>query len=155
VTLALRLAWVAALPALYSLLSALWHAFFGGEVMVIAIGWTGIRTELVPWPRGWARFAGPVLLLFSLLACGASRGATLRCWAAGVAAATALVLLGQSAWFTTVHGTMVFALFGTWMAAVFAVAYRLGRTAAILFILLSAGSFLWRFVGSDGVPGGR
>ncbi|HVE55093.1 MAG TPA: hypothetical protein VNB23_17060 [Ramlibacter sp.] len=148
---AIVLAALLALPAFYSLLSALWHAWFTGEVLVISLGKTDTHTQLVPWPRGWARFVGPPLLLLSLSAYDGSHGATLRWWAAGVGTATALVLLGFSFWFSSVQGTLAFVLFSTWIGAVWAIAHRLGRPAAYLFIVLSAASFFWRLATMRGM----
>ena len=139
-----------ALPVLYSFVSALWQAWFTGQVTVVSVGLAQTRIEQVPWPRGWARFVGPALLLLCLWAHADSRGAGLRWWAAGVGAATALVLLAFSLWFSSVEGAMAFVLFLTWFGAAMAVDHRLGRTAAVVFVLLSAGSLLWRAVASPG-----
>lgn len=145
-SIALAVGWLVALPVLYSFFSAAWQAFDTGEVLVISIGRSEVHTERVPWLRGWPRFVAPLLLLLSLQLYDGSRGATLRWWTAGVAAAAALVLLGQSWWFSSVQGSLAFLLFSTWMGAVLAIAHRLGRLAAYVFILLSAASLLARLV---------
>lgn len=88
------------LPALYSLASGLYSAFTDGNVLVISIGRYETSRELVPWQAGWARFAGPIVLMASLLAADGSRGVTLRWWLAGIGASCAMILLAFSRWFT-------------------------------------------------------
>lgn len=111
------------LPAFYSLLSAIASAVATGEVLVISVGRTETYRKMVPWPQGWARFAGPPLLLLALVTWDGSRGITARWWFSGTLAALAIVLLAYSAWFTSWGGSAGF----TGLCAFIAVAFLLER----------------------------
>jgi hypothetical protein len=134
------------LPALYSLFTAVCSAVTTGQVTVIGLGYNHTHRESVPWPAGWALFASPVLLLAALLTFDGSRGLTARWWASGVAAATGLLLLGQSAWFTTVGKAALFFGFVGFVTFAVLIDRRFGRGAAFLFMLACVLGVVWGFV---------
>jgi len=92
------------LPAVYSFFSALYSALSTGEVLVIAVDRYEIHRETVPWTAGWARFAGPPVLVSSLLAYDGSMWVTLRWWLAAAALALMLACVGGALW-TAFGGT--------------------------------------------------
>lgn len=136
------------LPALYSLLSAVYSAFSTGEVMVISVGRWAVHREVVSWGSGWARFAGPPILVASLLAFDGSRGVTLRWWLSAAGSACALVLLGYSVWFTSINRTLGFIGLLVFVALALQVGKWFGRAAALAFVVACAGVVIWRVAGA-------
>lgn len=132
------------LPSLYSFASALYSACTTGHVLAISLGRYEVSRELVTWQAGWARFAGPMVLVASLLAFDGSRGVTLRWWLAGAGSILALVLLAFSLQFTTMGRFLVFAGLAAFVAVASFIGNRLGRVWAFLFIVISAGFLVWR-----------
>lgn len=132
------------LPALYSFASALYSACTTGYVLAISLGRYEAARELVTWQAGWARFAGPIVLVASLLAFDGSRGVTLRWWLAGAGSVFALVLLAFSLWFTTTGRSLVFAGLVAFVAIASFIDNRLGRAGAFLFIATCAGFLVWQ-----------
>ncbi|MEO7885158.1 hypothetical protein [Polaromonas sp.] len=116
---ALGAAAVVFIPVLISLFSGIFYAFSTGEVMVISLGRTEVRMESVPWAAGWARFAGPVLLLSSLCVYVGARSWSWRWWAAAAGCALALVLVSFSLWFTSLRGTAWFVALSVFVGAAF------------------------------------
>jgi hypothetical protein len=94
------------LPALYSFFSAIHGALTTGEVLVISLGRSEIHREWVTWQAGWARFAGPVVLIVSVCCFDGTRGASIRWWVAGAGTVTGLALLCFSYWFTSLGGVL-------------------------------------------------
>lgn len=144
--LALGLGLLVLLPALYSLLSALYSAVFTGEVLVVSLGRYEVHRELVSWRSGWARFAGPPILIASLLAFDGSRGVTLRWWFAATGSASALALLGFSAWFTSISRAVGFIALLAFVAVAHYVDKRFGRASALAFVLACTGLVLWKAI---------
>jgi hypothetical protein len=136
------------LPALYSLLSAVYSAFSTGEVMVISVGRSEVNREMVSWSSGWARFAGPPILVASLVAFDGSRGVTLRWWFSAAGSACALALLGYSVWFTSINRTLGFIGLLVFVVLAHQVGKRFGRAAAIAFVVACAGLLIWRATGA-------
>lgn len=132
------------IPALYSFASAIYSALTVGEVLVMSVGRTETRQMLVPWTQGWARFAGPIVLIASLLATDFSRGLYARWWFAAFGTVAGLILLSQSLWFVSIGSTA--ALLGMIGAAVVATLLRrrFGTEAAFGFLLFCGGALLWR-----------
>lgn len=118
-TAALGAAAVVLIPVVISFFSGIFSAFSTGEVMAISLGRTEVRIESVPWAAGWARFAGPVLLVASLCVYVGARSWSGRWWAAAAGCALALVLLSFSLWFTSLSGTLWFLSLAAFMAATF------------------------------------
>jgi hypothetical protein len=146
--MALGLGLLLLMPALYSLLSALHSALSTGEVLVISVGRYEVHRELVPWRAGWARFAGPPILVASLLAFDGSRGVTLRWWLAATGSSAALVLLGYSAWFTSAGRALGFFSLFLFVALAHHIDKRFGRTVALAFVVACAGMLIWKTVGT-------
>ena len=146
--IALGLGLLVLLPALYSLLSALYSAVLTGEVLVISVRRYEVHRELVSWRSGWARFAGPPILIASLLAFDGSRGVTLRWWLSATGSASALALLGYSAWFTSINRALGFVALLAFVALAYHVDKRFGRASALAFILACVGLVVWRAVGA-------
>jgi hypothetical protein len=132
------------IPALYSFASAVYSALTTGEVVVVMVGRTETRHMLVPWTQGWARFAGPIVLIASLLATDSSRGLYARWWFAAFGTVAGLILLSQSGWFVSFDSAAV--LLGMIGAAVVAslLKRRFGTEAAFGFLLFCVGALLWR-----------
>ena len=132
------------LPALYSLLSAIYSALSTGEVLVISVGRTEVRRELVPWRAGWARFAGPLILFASLFALFEdSRGVTFRWWLAAAGSATALAMLGFSSWFISGNRLLGFLAGNVFIVVALQIGKKLGRVAVYAFILACFGLLFW------------
>lgn len=104
----LGMAAIALIPALISLCSAIFHAWSTGQVMVVSLGRTETKTEYVPWVTGWARFAGPIVLICSLGVYVGARSLSWRWWMAAAGCAIGLSLLCFSLWFTSLRGTLWF-----------------------------------------------
>lgn len=131
------------LPALYSLIGAIRDAVMTGEVLVISLGRTETHREMVPWQNGWARFAGPVILLASLCAFDSSRGVSARWWLAGTGVTAALALLGFSFWFASPVRAFGFLGFLGFVPLAFFVDSRFGRWPAFLLIAAGAAIIFW------------
>lgn len=143
VALALGLGVLMALPALFSLISAIHQAATTGEVLVISLGRTATARETVPWPQGWARFVGPVVLIASLCTFDGSRGVSARWWLAGTGVALGLWLLAFSRWFATVNGTLVLMGLHGFLALAFFVDRKFGRAPALGVIIAGAALAVW------------
>lgn len=146
--IALGLGLLVLLPALYSLLSALYSALSTGEVLVISVGRYEVHREFVSWRAGWARFAAPPILVASLLAFDGSRGVTLRWWLSATGSASALTLLGFSAWFTSTNRALGFIALLAFVVLAHQVGNRFGRTAALAFVVACATLLAWRILGA-------
>ena len=145
---ALSLGLLLMLPAVYSFFSALYSALSTGEVLVIAVYRYEIHREIVPWTTGWARFAGPPLLVASLLAFDGSRGVTLRWWLAAAGSVAALTLLGYSLVFTSIDRALLcIAIFAFAMLA-HKIDKRFGRAAALALMVACVGVILWAAFGN-------
>ena len=134
----LAVASVLLLPALWSLFSAIWSAAITGEVLVLSVGRYETSRSLVPWPQGWARFVGPVLLASSLSIWVAS-SSPLRVagwWFSAALAFVGIVLLLFSQWFTSWPGTLGFCSLVAFIAVSFYVGSTFGRIAMVVFILV-------------------
>jgi hypothetical protein len=118
-TAALGAAAVVLIPVIFSFFSGIFSAVSTGEVMAISLGRTETQIESVPWAAGWARFAGPVLLVNSLCVYVGARSWSGRWWAAAAGCALALVLLSFSLWFTSLRGTLWFLSLNAFMVATF------------------------------------
>lgn len=134
------------LPAIVSLISALYHAMTAGEVLVISFGRTSTSREMVPWRQGWARFAGPIVLIASLCAWDGSRGVTARWWLAGTGVVLGLSLLAFSKWFATVNGAFALAGVYGFIALTFFVDRRFGRIPALAIIIAVVALGVWATV---------
>lgn len=133
--MALGLAAVLLLPALYSWFSAIHGAISTGEVMVLNLA--GIDSEMVPWRNGWTRFVAPLLLLAAVLVYDDSRAITGRWWAAAALAVVALGMLGFAAWFQSMGGAVGFILFNGFIVLCFHVDRRHGRLAAFALMVVA------------------
>ncbi|MDM0015017.1 zinc ribbon domain-containing protein [Variovorax sp. J22P168] len=134
------------LPAIISLISALYQAMTVGEVLVISFGRTSTSREMVPWRHGWARFAGPVVLVISLSAWDGSRGLTTRWWLAGTGVVLGLSLLAFSQWFATAKGALMLACAYGVVAMTFFVDRRFGRIPALGIIVAVVAWGVWAVV---------
>jgi hypothetical protein len=142
---ALGLSVILLLPALYAFFSAVYSAVATGQVIVISLGYNHTHRESVPWNVGWARFAGPVILLAALLTFDGSRGSTLRWWVSGVAASIGLTLLCFSAWFTTASKAAFALSFVGFLSLAALIDRKSGRGAAFLFLLACMSGLVWWF----------
>lgn len=133
-------------PATYSLFSAIYSAFSTGEVLVISLGRTETYRRSVSWPDGWARFIAPILLVLSLFMSDGSRGITQRWWLAAGGTAVALLLLGFSAWFTSVNGALAFAGLAGFIAIAAYIDRKIGRRAALSFVVVGWIAIIWKIV---------
>ena len=143
---ALAIAGILVFPAIWSFFSAIWSAATTGQVLVISVGRYETARSLVDWRSGWARFAGPVLLVGSLFLWGASGEKKSRAWwwLAAALSTIGIALLLFSRWFTTVHGFSWFMGMLAFTATTLYVGNRFGRVAAILIVLLAFGFIAWR-----------
>lgn len=105
--MALGLGIVLLIPALVSLVSAIHSAASTGEVLVLFIGRTDGKVESVPWPLGWARFVGPVLLLAATVLGIASPRWSSRWFIACAASGLGVAMLLESWFFTTIAGSLI------------------------------------------------
>ena len=138
------------LPVLYSLFSAIYHAVTTGQVTVISLGRTHTHRELVAWPQGWARFVGPVCVMMAWRFHDGSRGSTARWWISGAWAVGGLILLGFSAWFSSVSGAAAFLLLAGAVALAAVIDRKLGRAAFLLYLFACVLLFLWRVMVARG-----
>ena len=134
---------VVVLPALWSFFAAIYSALTTGEVMVMSFGGDG-GFEDVPWRRGWARFVGPLVLLYALWLVGFARPWSRSWWLGAVGCAVALGLLGFSLWFTSLNGAIAFVGFSTFMMIAFYLDKRFGRAVAFAFISTVIAIAAWR-----------
>lgn len=136
----------ASLPAIYGLLSTVYHAAAEGSVMVFSIGRYETARSIVPWPQAWARFLGFAMLVSCGLVWLGSKGDPRRWWFAVGLSALGFPLVMFSSWFTTLRGTLMF----TGIASVVALAYLLddkyGRMAAASFLLVVVAVLVWRYM---------
>lgn len=140
----LGLAVFAVLPALWSLGSALVSAIGSGEVLVISLGRTSTSRAMVPWQQGWARFAGPLMLISALALWVIAEKRSTQWWLSVLLAAMALSLLAFSLWFTSLRSTLGFFSFAAFIAGTFAADHYFGRKGAYAVILVAAVAFVWR-----------
>jgi len=144
--LSIAIAAVALLPALWSLGSAIWSATTTDQVLVISIGRTETARALVPWPAGWARFAGPLLLIASLLVYARSKSPQSTIWWVSAALATVgLCLLSFSWWFSSFQRAAGAVVLAAFITTALALGNRFGRLPAYLFVLAAFCTLLcWR-----------
>jgi len=142
----LAIAGLLVLPAIWSLLSAVWSASTTGDVLVISIGRYEVSRSLVPWPQGWSRFAGPIALVTSLFLWSRSKaGDRTRLWWFSVALAmVALALLLFSQWFTSWRGVLWFGGILVFITAVMFIGNKLGRLTAVAFVAIVFGFIVWK-----------
>lgn len=134
-----------ALPAAWSLFSAIYSAVNTGEVMVISLGRYGTHAtarEMVAWPHGWSRFVGPVLLAAALWMWAGSGQSSRTWWIPALLSALGLVLLLFSKWFATWNGFLGFVGLCAFVSVALYVGNKLGRLAAYGFVLLSFSALL-------------
>jgi hypothetical protein len=132
------------IPAVVSLVSALWSAATTGEVMVISVGRYETAREMVPWVAGWSRFVGPLLLVASLGG-GASSTKQMRWWISAALALAGVCLLFFSKWFTSLGGAIAFVGLLAFVGVTFYVDGRWGRAAAFALMVLAVGVFLYAY----------
>ena len=140
----LGLAAFALLPALWSLGSALISAFSSGQVLVVSLGRTSTSREMVPWQQGWARFAGPPLLIVALAVWVVAEKRSTQWWLSAYLAGMALSLLAFSMWFTSLRSTLWFLGFGAFIATTFLANHYFGRKGAYSVILVASVAFMWQ-----------
>ncbi len=99
---------------------------------------------MVPWQQGWARFAGPLLLIVALALWVVADKRSTQWWLSALLAAMALSLLAFSMWFTSLGSTLGFVGFAAFIAATFAANHYFGRKGAYAVILVAAVAFVWR-----------
>lgn len=130
------------IPAIVSLLSAVWSAATTGEVMVISIGRYETAREMVPWVAGWSRFVGPLLLVASLGG-GVSSSKQIRWWISAALALAGVCLLFFSMWFRSLGGAIAFTSLLAFVGVTFYIDGRWGRPAAFALIVLAVGTLLY------------
>lgn len=145
--LSLAFGLVAALPAIGSFFSAVWSAVNTGQVLVLSVGRYEISHSLVYWPLGWARFAGPLLLLMALLLRGRVGHRHGRAWwFSALLAAVALALLCFSRWFTSPGGAVLFLSLLAYTGAAHFVDKRLGRAAVVMLLLATVAVLVYVYL---------
>src|SRR5690606_23448392 len=108
--------------------SAVVSALSTGQVMVISLGRTETTRHMVHWSNGWARFAGPSMMVAALVLYAVLSSRNVQLWWTAVALAFAgICLLLYSAWFVSLRGATAFALFAAFIAVCFWVDARFGR----------------------------
>ena len=123
---------------------AVWSAANTGQVTVISLGRTETTHVLVPWWRGWARFASAPVLVLALYAYHALRGApTVRALVSTFLAASGVGMLCYSQWFTSVsHAFFFYGFFGYVLFAYF-VDLRFGRPVATGLLVATVAVLLY------------
>lgn len=135
----------ASLPAVYGLLSTVYHAIADGAVMVFSIGRFETSRSVVPWPQAWARFLG-----FSMLAsCGVvwlgSKDRTRQWWFAAALSALGFPLVMFSQWFTTLRGTLILSSIASVVALAYSIDRKYGRFASASLLALVVAFLVWRY----------
>lgn len=142
--MAIAAAFILLLPTLWSLGSAVWSAATTGQVLVVSIGRYEAARQLVPWPAGWARFVGPILVLASVLVyLGSAPYKSTRFWCAAALSAAGIYLLSFSWWFSSIHRAFSAVVLVIFIVVALALGNRVGRTAAYLFVVCSFGVLVW------------
>lgn len=142
----LCIAGLAALPALWSLGSAIHSAATTGQVLVLSVGRYETARHMVPWTHGWARFVGPALVVAALFLSGRGTRSDRRWW--WVAAAVALVGLAMllfSWWFVSLGSATAFLAGNTFIALCFYVDQRYGRRKAFALMLVAILTLVYFF----------
>jgi len=130
------------IPALWSFAAAMYSALTTGEVMVVSLG-ARVEYEDVSWRMGWARFAGPPVLLCALWLGLGSRVWSRPWWLAAAGCAGALGLLAFSLWFTSLERAIAFVAFSTIVMAAFYVDKLYGRAAALAVVGVAVAIAAW------------
>ncbi|MEO8024203.1 hypothetical protein [Polaromonas sp.] len=135
---ALAVAGVLFLPALWSLGSAFWSAATTGQVLVLSVGRYETSHSMVPWPQGWARFAGPFVLALSLSMWATSKSAqrVTLWWFSAALGFVGIVLLLFSQWFVSWRGVLWFCSLTAFVALSFYIGSKFGRIAMVAFMLI-------------------
>ena len=136
------------IPALISLCSAIYSALASGQVMVISLSRWETRTEYVSWNAGWARFVGPIVLLYSLWLYVGARALSSKWWVAASGCTVGLVLLFYSLWFSSARGTLWFMALVAFVASTLYIGKKFGRPAAFGVILVVMVVTLWKAAGA-------
>jgi hypothetical protein len=144
---AFAFAGILALPALWSFFAAVYSALATGEVTVMSYG---SDFDDVPWHLGWARFVGPLVLLWGIWLGVMSRAWSRRWWLGAAACACALALLAFSRWFTSLRSAIAFLSFTVFILAAFEIDKRFGRAAAFAFIVAVVATTVWWTTGVGG-----
>ncbi|MBO0990140.1 hypothetical protein INR38_24855 [Delftia sp. SD018] len=133
------------LPATWSFFSAIWSAMSTGEVLVISIHRFRMERVFVSWLEGWPRFAGPGLLMASLLLWWLQGvHSSPRNWQApGVCALAGLSLLLFSKWFAAWSGAALFLGCAAYCVLAAFVNHRYSQGLAAALLLASAAALLW------------
>ena len=141
--------WIAALlalPALWSLGSAIHAAATTGQVLVLSVGRYETAQHMVPWQQGWARFVGPALVIAGLILAALSASSDRRLWwAASGLALVGLAMLCFSWWFVSLRGAAAFVAGNAFIALCFFVDSRYGRWKAFLLMLASVLAVVYFF----------
>ncbi|QTN26671.1 hypothetical protein HZ993_15270 [Rhodoferax sp. AJA081-3] len=144
--LVLCIAALAALPALWSLGSAIHSAATTGQVLVMSIGRFETNQLMVPWREGWARFVGPVLVVAALFLSSASARSDRRWWWTAAALALAgLAMLAFSWWFISLGGAAAFVAGNAFIALCFYVDHYYGRWKAFVLMLVAVLTLVYLF----------
>jgi drug/metabolite transporter (DMT)-like permease len=134
----IAIAAVLLLPAVISLLSAVVSALTTGQVMVISLGRTETAREMVPWLQGWPRFAAPFVILGALVVWSQAKPHRWTWWLSAGLTTLGASLLAFSWWFVSSRRAGAFLLMLAFISAALYIGNRLGRVAAVLFVLLVA-----------------
>lgn len=136
----------ASIPAIYGLLSTLYHAVVDGSVMVFSVGRYETSRSVVPWPQAWARFLGFAMLVSCGMVWLASKESRRLWWLAVALSAFGFPLVLFSQWFTTLRGTLMFSGIATFVAVAYVVDRRYGRLAATALIVFAVSVLVWRYM---------
>jgi len=139
------------LPALWSMFSAVWSAVTTGNVLVVSVGRYETSRALVPWPNGWARFIGPLLLFSSFLVWVASKSGERVAvwWLSAALASVGFLLLLFSQWFTSWRGCLWFGSIAALLVLALYLGNRFGRFAGVLVVVGVFAFILWQVVRSS------
>lgn len=143
---AIGLAALACIPAVVSLISAIYSAATTGQVMVLSVGRYETAREMVPWATGWARFVGPLLVMAST-AGAAGPTKQIRWWIAAALGLAGVSLLFFSSWFKSLGGTLAFAGTLAFLGLAYYVDERWGRLSAFALMILAVGVLLYVYTG--------
>jgi hypothetical protein len=143
----IALAALLALPATWSFFSAIYFAATTGEVLVISLGRYETAREMVAWPKGWARFVGPVVLVAAIGVWVASDKNSRMWWFSAALSALSLALLLFSRWFTSWDGAFWFIGVVVFISISLFIGNRYGRLAAYVFVVLVLALIFWRALG--------
>jgi len=125
------------LPAIWSLVSAVWSASTNGQVLVLSVGRYETSRSMVPWPQGWARFVGPAFLVLSLSMWSASKSVqqVALWWLSAALSFVGIALLLFSQWFVSWRGSLLFCGFAAFIGGSFFIGSKFGRIAMVAFML--------------------